>query len=252
MDEAAVILAAGRGTRMNSELPKVSHHAAGRPLVQWVVDACRAAGIERIVVIVGHRAEQVQQDLADYPVAYAEQTRQLGTGHAARQAQSALDGFSGRVFVLNGDMPLIDAGTLDRLRQAHDQARAAAGDAPAGALVTVVPEQSLPYGRVLRSADGNVVDIVEERDATDEQRALRELNAGFYAFDAPAIWEVLAGIDNVNQQAEYYLTDVPRLIAARGGRVVAVEAPAEVGVGVNTPDQLAEVTALLERRQPSG
>ncbi|MBI2301898.1 MAG: NTP transferase domain-containing protein, partial [Armatimonadetes bacterium] len=199
MREAAVVMAAGKGTRMHSELPKVCHLAAGRPLVQWVVQACREAGIERIVVVVGYREELVREALAGQPVDYARQTEQLGTGHAAAQARSVLGELTGRLFVLNGDAPLISGEVLSQMRRQH---AAAGADAT---LLSITPRQSLPYGRILRDPAGRIYDVVEEKDCTPEQQALRELNAGFYVFNAPEIWGVLAALPNTNRQGEYYV-----------------------------------------------
>lgn len=241
MDEAAVIMAAGKGKRMHSDLPKVLHRAAGRPLVEWIVRACREAGIGRIVVVVGHGAEQVKAALADYPVEFALQAEQLGTGHAAAQARPLLDGFAGRLFVLNGDTPLLDAATLAAMR-------AALVDGVKAALVSMIPAEPLEYGRVIRGDDGLVMDTIEERDCTPEQRALRELNAGFYAFWCPEIWQVLESLQCDNQAGEYYITDVARHYGRRGEPVVAVIAPEEVCLGVNTPAQLARAQGLLIAR----
>lgn len=245
MSQAAVIMAAGRGTRMKSDLPKVCHRAAGRSLVEWIVRAVLAAGIERIVVVVGWQAERVQQALADYPVEFALQAEQLGTGHAAMQAREALGDFAGRLLVLNGDTPLLDSATIIALRDAlTDGVKAAA--------VTMTPAVPLEYGRILRDADGWVVDTVEERDCTPEQRAIRELNAGFYAFWAPEIWSVLGSLGSDNQAGEYYITDVARYYGRRGERVAGVRADETVCLGVNTPEQLARAEALLLERGEAG
>ncbi len=242
MKQAAVIMAAGRGTRMNSELPKVLHVAAGRPLVHWVVRACREAGIDDLVVVVGYRAELVRESLAGEGVRFATQTEQLGTGHAAAQAQSALADFEGLLYVLNGDCPLVDPAALVRLREDHVRRQAAAS------LLYVTPPQPLEYGRLVRQANGDLLDVVEERDCTPEQRQIRELNVGFYLFNAPQIWQVLGSLKNDNRAAEYYITDVPRHYAKQGGTVVPVPAPDAMALGVNTPEQLREVERQLLAR----
>lgn len=242
MSEAAVVMAAGKGTRMKSDLPKVLHLAAGRPLVSWVIKACREAGIERIVVIVGYQEKLVRAAVACERVTCVTQAEQLGTGHAAAQAHDALADFEGRLFVLNGDAPLITGETLAALREQHVAQRADA------TLLTITPERPLAYGRVIHGPDGLVVDVVEERDCTDEQKALRELNAGFYVFNAPAVWDGLASLGNRNRAGEYYVTDMARYYGRGGGRVVAVEADETVAMGVNTPEQLAAVEDMLQRR----
>lgn len=242
MAQAAVILAAGKGTRMNSALPKVLHQAAGRPLVDWVIDACEAAGIDRIVVVVGYCEDLVREALAGRGVEFVTQREQLGTGHAAAMGRQVLDGFEGEVLVLNGDSPLITGEVLRDMVARH---REAAADA---SLLYVVPAEPLEYGRLIFGPDGGVVDVVEERDCTPAQKAIRELNAGFYVFNAPAIWTVLDSLRNDNRAGEYYVTDVPRHYGARGGRVIGVAAPAEMALGVNTPEQLQRVeTTLLGR-----
>jgi len=237
--QAAVILAAGRGTRMGSPLPKVLHQAAGRPLVDWVIDACEAAGIARIVVVVGYREDLVRAALTARRVEFVTQQEQLGTGHAAATGRQALDGFAGEVLVLNGDSPLITGEVLREMVARHREAQADAS------LLYVVPSEPLEYGRLVFGPDGGVLDVVEERDCTPEQRAIRELNAGFYVFNAPAIWQVLESLRNDNHAGEYYVTDVPRHFGARGGRVIGVAAPAEMALGVNTPEQLQRVEATL-------
>ena len=224
---------------MGSDLPKVLHRAAGRTLVEWVIEACRRAGVERIVVVVGYREELVREALADRGVEFVTQAQQLGTGHAARMGQEPLAGFHGEVLVLNGDSPLITAEILQDMLAQH---RAAAADA---SLLYVTPDEPLEYGRLIRAADGNVTEVIEERDCTPQQKAIRELNAGFYVFNAPAIWQVLESLGNDNLAAEYYVTDVPRHYGARGGKVIGVAAPAEMALGVNTPEQLQRVEATL-------
>lgn len=239
MQEAAAIMAAGKGTRMGTDLPKVAHVAAGKTLVRWAVEACQAAGIERIVVIVGYREEVVRAELADLPVEFAVQAEQKGTGHAALQARQVLGDTPGRLFVLNGDMPFIDGATLSALRAEHERSGADM------VLTTVMPAAPLEYGRVIRDADGAVQGIIEERDCTPEQAAVRELNIGFYVFETPGIWSVLEGLSTANAQGEMYITDTAAAYARAGGRVAAVQVPERIGLGVNTTEQLAAMDALL-------
>lgn len=242
MQQAAVIMAAGKGTRMKSDWPKVCHQAAGRPLVEWAVRACRDAGLERIVVVVGYKREMVEAALAGFDVEFAVQTEQLGTGHAALQAQRVLGDEPGEVYVLNGDMPLVRGEYLEQMRAAH---RAQGADMT---LASMVPQTPLEYGRVIHGPDGGVVNVIEERDCTPEQAAIRELNIGLYVFNRPRCWELLAGLGSTNAAGEYYITDMAGQYAGRGGRVIAVELPEEAGLGVNTVEQLAQAERLLLAR----
>jgi len=245
---AAIILAAGKGTRMGGDLPKVLYAAHGRPMVRWVVDACRDAGVERIVVVVGYGAERVEAELADTPCEFVVQREQLGTGHAAQQAQPLFEGDPDRdVLVLTGDAPLIRASTLEQLLRAHRDAGAAA------TMATAELDDPSGYGRVVRDDAGGFVGIIEQKDATAEQRAIREVNPSYYCFRAGALFDGLAKVDRNNAQGEYYLTDVPGLLKRRGETVALLAAvPAEDVLGVNTPEQLAEVSALLAARAGSG
>jgi bifunctional UDP-N-acetylglucosamine pyrophosphorylase/glucosamine-1-phosphate N-acetyltransferase len=243
MREAAVIMAAGKGTRMRSELPKVCHVAAGKPLVRWVAEACVAAGIDTLVAVVGYRADVVIAALDGFGARFATQSEQLGTGHAALQARDVLGDEPWRLFVLNGDMPLIDAHTLNAMRETH------VGQGAAMTLTSTVPARPLEYGRVIRDGQGRIQAIVEERDCTSEQAAVRELNVGFYVFDAPGVWPVLASLASNNKAGEYYITDMARSYASRGEKVVSVRVPEQVGSGVNTVEQLAWIEGLLTERQ---
>jgi bifunctional UDP-N-acetylglucosamine pyrophosphorylase/glucosamine-1-phosphate N-acetyltransferase len=243
----AVILAAGKGTRMQSDLPKVMHEACGRPMVHWVVDACRQAGAERIVVVVGHMAELVRASLADEPgVSFVDQTEQLGTGHAVDQARAIFaDTPDHDVLVLCGDGPLIRADTLRTLLDTH---RSTAADAT---LATAIIDDPSGYGRIVRDADGGFERIVEQKDATPEQLGIREVNPSYYCFRAGPLFDRLSRIDNRNANGEYYVTDVLGIARSEGSTVSVVDAvPAEDVLSVNTPDQLAEVDAILRRRNP--
>jgi len=241
----AVILAAGKGTRMKSDLPKVMHQACGRPMVHWVVDACRQAGAERIVVVVGHMADLVRSSLADEPgVSFVDQTEQLGTGHAVDQAREVFaDTPDHDVLVLCGDGPLIRAETLRTLLDTH---RSTAADAT---LATAVIDDPSGYGRIVRDADGGFERIVEQKDATPEQLAIREVNPSYYCFRSGPLFDRLSRIDNRNANGEYYVTDVLGIARREGSTVSVVDAvPPEDVLSVNTPDQLAEVDAILRRR----
>jgi len=244
---AAIILAAGKGTRMGGDLPKVVHEVAGKPMVCWVVDACQAAGVSQCVVVVGYKRELVEQALAGYEgVRYVEQTEQLGTGHAAMMAEPALGGDQAvkDAFVLAGDGPLIRPATLTSLRQAHRDAGALA------TLATAVLDDPSGYGRVLRDAEGGFDRIVEQKDCTPQQLATREVNPSYYCFDKEAMFAGLHDIDADNAQGEYYLTDVPGLLKRRGQTVAVVDAvPPEDVLSINTPEQLQAVDTVMRARQ---
>ncbi|TLM65365.1 MAG: bifunctional UDP-N-acetylglucosamine diphosphorylase/glucosamine-1-phosphate N-acetyltransferase GlmU [Deltaproteobacteria bacterium] len=243
---AAVILAAGQGTRMKSSLPKVLHPVAGKPMLAHVVATARAAGAAPVVAVVGHGADRVRAAFADTGVHFALQAEQLGTGHALRCAVPALAGFTGELLLLCGDVPLLRAETLAALLQHHRRQ---------GAVVTVLTaEMDDPrgYGRIIRGGDG-VERIVEEKDATAQERAVREINTGIYVFAAPRVFTLLAGLTNDNAQGEYYLTDVVAAARTAGERVAALAAAcAEETMGINDRVQLAEAGKVMRGRINEG
>lgn len=247
---AAVILAAGKGTRMNSDLPKVAHPVAGAPMVWWVAEACRAVGCSRIVLVVGHRQEVIRQiferDKAgedECPVEFAVQEDQMGTGHAVRCAEPLLSSFKGDLLVLCGDGPLISAETVESLLRLHRQRQASA------TLATARIADPAGYGRVVRDEKGAFTGIVEEKNATHEQKSIREVNPSYYCFRAPELFDALARVRRNPVTGEYYLTDVPAMMLSEGRRVEVMDnvPPGEV-LSVNTPAQLAEVDRLLRGR----
>ncbi len=242
MKVAAVILAAGQGTRMKSERPKVLHPIGGRPMLLRAVQTAEQVGANRLVVVVGHQAEAVVQAVGGRAET-ALQAQQLGTGHAVLQAADQLRGACDLVLVTYADMPLLRPETLQRLIDAQ---RANAEGCLA--MLTVTLPDPRGFGRIVRTADGSVAAIVEEAECTPEQRAIRELNAGVYAFDAAWLWEALPRIQP-KSKGEYYLTDLVEMAVAEGRRVVGVEAsdPDEV-IGINTRVHLAEAEAILRRR----
>lgn len=242
MGVKAVILAAGKGTRMKSELPKVLHRAAGRPLVSWVLEALAKAGVDQTAVVVGYRADDVAAVLPP-DVVPVEQVDQLGTGHATVVGIEGLSLEPGdTVIVLPGDMPLITADTVSDLVDTHRAAGAAA------TVLTVHAPDPHGYGRVIRDHDGMVAGIVEHRDATPEQLAIDEVNTSVYALEGDGLAELLARIEPHNVQGEYYLTDVVGLLAGDGRRVAAMVTHPVEGMGVNSHAQLAEVAATLRTR----
>lgn len=237
-----VVLAAGKGTRMKSRLPKAVHRLCGKPLARYAVDLCREAGAGQVIVIVGHGADAVCNALGD-DVTYVVQEPQLGTGHAVQQAARCLRDFTGTVLVVNGDVPLLTAETLAALLRRHRETGAVA------TLLTAVPEDPAAYGRVVRRPDGGVERIVERKDASPEVAALREVNAGVYAFAAPELLRLIFELDRNNEQGEYYLTDVIGCLAAEGRRVEALVADdPHVMQGVNDRVELARAAAVLRER----
>ncbi len=240
MSLGVVILAAGQGTRMKSALPKVLHPLAGRPMVLYLVEAVRPLTSLPPVLVVGHGAEEVRRAVGE-GVVYAKQREQLGTGHAVLQARPALEGRAEEVLILYGDMPLLTTETMRQVVEARREAEATL------ALLTVVAEDPRGFGRVVRGGDGDVLRIVEEADATEEERAIRELNAGVYACDAAWLWEHLPRLP-LRPRGEYYLTDLVEMAVGEGRRVAAVATadPVEV-LGINTRVHLAEAEAVSGR-----
>lgn len=242
-----IILAAGQGKRMGSDLPKVLHPVCGVPMLTHAVAAARAAGARRIVVVIGHQAERVRERFQDADLLFVEQREQLGTGHAVLQAREAFAGDEGTIVILCGDVPLIRAETI---RALYDDHRAA------GATVTVlttVPSDPAAYGRVVKAADGGVLKIVEHKDATAAERLIGEINAGIYCVESGFLFPAVAGLGNRNAQGEYYLTDIVEIARAQGRRVCASLAadPAEV-MGINTPQELATACRFMEDRLRGG
>ena len=205
----AVVLAAGQGKRMGSDLPKVLHELSGKPLVSHAIDASRQAGADTVVVVVGYRRELVQQALSGAGVAFAVQTEQRGTGHAVLAAREHLGG-DGDVLVLYGDMPLLTPATLRRLRDVRRATGAAA------VALTITLDNPPDFGRIVRDADGRVVEVVKVRDASPEVLAIREVNVGAYCFTARHLLSALERLRSDNAQGEYYLTDVVGILVADG------------------------------------
>lgn len=239
---AAVILAAGKGTRMKSQKAKVLHEACGRPLAWFPIRRALELGADRVVVVVGHQAEEVERSLLaslpGAPLRFALQREQLGTAHAVLAAKEALADHDGQVLILSGDTPLLTTGTLRAVVQAR-------GRKPVS-FATMTLDDPFGYGRVIRSR-GKPTRIVEEKDATAAQRRIREVNAGLYCADAAFLWEALASVDRRNAQHEFYLTDLVTA-AARASGAVAVPVPAAEAAGVNDRGQLAAVARVLTGR----
>lgn len=238
----AVILAAGKGTRMKSKLPKVLHKVGGRPMLEHVLDAAETAGCRDNVVVIGHGAELVRTAVGGR-ARIALQEEQLGTGHAVLQAEKALQDFTGTVMILCGDTPLLEAKELKKFYEAHKASGAAA------TVMSAIMEDPSGYGRILRDARGDVAGIVEEKDADAEQKAVCEINTGNYCVEAPLLFEVLKTLGHDNAQGEYYLTDVLSKLRALGKKVGGmVTADSEMTMGVNSRRQLALAEAAMRRR----
>ena len=239
---AAVIMAAGKSTRMKSAIPKAAHLICGKPVTRHIIDACREAGVEDVIVVVGYEAEMVKSALGD-DVCYALQAQQLGTGHACVQAIPYLAQDVSRVLVLPGDSPLLTPATIKRLLQFHAEQNCAA------AMLTAVLDDPGNYGRIVRDAYGRVCEIVEAKDATPEQIAIREINPSVYCFARADLEENLGRISSNNSQGEYYLTDVIGFLVSSGRGVGAlpVEDPLET-LGINNRVELADAGSIMRSR----
>ena len=242
MKLAAVILAAGKGTRMKSKHPKVLHKLCGQSMLSWVIDAVAAAGVEQTVVVVGHGAEQVAREV-EGRAQVALQAEQLGTAHALLQAGPHLKDSQGQVLVLCGDTPLIEADTLSLLVQNHRSSGAVA------TVLTTEMEDPAGYGRVIRGDRGGVCRIVEHKDASPEERKIREINTGIYCFEISGLFAALGQVAPVNSQGEYYLTDVIEMYVREGKKVNAMLSKnSREFIGINDRVQLAEVEQFMRRR----
>ena len=241
MEAKALILAAGAGTRMKSNKPKVAHEMLGKPLVRWVVDAAHTAGCSDAHVVIGHGREQVEPLLDDCVIAY--QLEMLGTGHTVMCAADTFEGYQGCIVVLCGDTPLIHPSTIRQLIEAHAKSGAAA------TVLTMKPDNPFGYGRIVRDAQGNVAGIVEEKDCTPEQKLIDECNSGIFCFNAPDLLGNLDKLDRNNAQGEYYLTDMLAILAQAGRTVssMVVEDNDEC-LGINSRGQLAAATKVAQRR----
>ncbi|MCA9014404.1 MAG: NTP transferase domain-containing protein [Planctomycetaceae bacterium] len=241
---AAVILAAGKSTRMKSELPKVLHPILGRPMIEYVLDAARAAHCQKMVVIVGHKAEEVKAALAHHSdVEFALQADQKGTGHAVMMSAENLADHDGPVLVLAGDTPLLKGSSLARLLEIQQQNQAAC------VVGTATTKANQGLGRIVRDADGTFLRIVEQKDATPEEAAIEEINTGCFAFDGRQLFHALEQLKPDNSQAEYYLTDCAEILLKQGQTVLADPVfDIQEAMGVNTQEQLAEVAEILEQR----
>jgi bifunctional UDP-N-acetylglucosamine pyrophosphorylase/glucosamine-1-phosphate N-acetyltransferase len=240
---AAIVLAAGKGTRMKTRRAKVLHEVCGRPLAYYPVKRALELGAAPVVVVVGHQAEEVEaalrRHLPEAPLRFAVQKEQLGTAHAVLSAKPALRGFDGEVLILSGDTPLLGADTLRMVAEKRGRA--------ALSFATMKLDNPTGYGRVVHAPDGGPALIVEEKDATPEERTIQEVNAGLYCADASFLWKTLAKVGSKNAQREFYLTDLVALAADGPGAVAARVSPIEAA-GVNDQEELSLAARALTRR----
>ena len=241
---AAVVLAAGKGTRMKSDRHKVLHPIAGRPMLEHLLASVAELGAARQVVVVGSGREQLEAQLGTR-AAYAVQEPQLGTGHAVQQAEAALAGFAGDVLILYGDVPFVRPDTMRAML-----ARLHAADAPAVVVLGFEPADPLQYGRVIADADGRIAKMVEHKDASEAERACRLCNSGLMAVRAERLFDLLGKVGNDNSQGEYYLVDIVNIANAEGAHcaVVVTPDPDEVA-GINSRSELAEAEARWQDRR---
>ena len=238
----AIVLAAGKGTRMKSDLPKVLCKANGRPLVSYVIDSLREAGVTDFVAVVGYRAELVEQELGgDDSIRFALQSDQQGTGHAVMMCRDLIASHDGPVAVVAGDSPMLQASSMKLLLEEFRKTR------PACILGTLIRDDPAGYGRIVRDDAGNFTGIVEHKDATVAQREIREVNMSTYVFDCQKMLDALNQLTNDNQQNEYYITDIPGIMLSKGEdvRALPVLKPIEA-LSVNTIEHLAEVEQAIK------
>ncbi len=244
MTATAIILAAGQGRRMESDLPKVLHKVQGKPLVEHVIDAARRAGVDRCVIVVGFEAERVRQELSPIPnLEFALQADQLGTGHAVMMCRDFLAQEDGPVMILAGDTPLLRGESLKALLDEWEATQAAC------VVGTADTENNFGLGRIVRDDQGTFLRIVEQRDASPEEQQITEINTGCFVFRRTALLQALDQITSDNSQGEYYLTDCVEILRRQGETVIAArKLDIEEARGVNTKQQLAEVDRLLQTR----
>lgn len=245
MNRCSIILAAGKGTRMKSELPKVLHKANGTPMVKKVIEVLGKAGVSDNIAVLGHKKEEVLASFEN-KLRYVVQEEQLGTGHAVMMAEEELKNFEGTVIVLCGDTPLIKTETIQKLVEVHEESRAAV------TVLTCEFQNPFGYGRIIKDINGNIEAIVEEKEASDEIKNIKEVNTGFYCFDSKKLFTALKEIDNKNEKGEYYLTDVIKIIKNRNEKAEAYKISDENEVlGVNSLEQLAQASKILRDRKNS-
>lgn len=238
----SVILAAGMGTRMKSKMPKVLHKVCGKPLSKWVIDASKAADADKVCAVVGHKAETVKEVLGDV-CEFALQAEQKGTGHAVMQAIDVIKNSKGEVVILNGDTPLITAETINKAIEYHKN------NGNQATVITAILDDATGYGRIIRDNDGSVLKIVEQKDASEEEKKINEVNSGMYVFDAQSLVYALDKITPNNAQGEYYLTDTLEILLSAGKKIggYAISDNDEIR-GINDRVQLNEAEKIMQKR----
>ena len=241
----AVVLAAGKGTRMKSDLPKVLYPVCGKPMIEYVLEALEKAGVDDILVVVGYQGDLVRNTIKPRAnLSFAEQKELLGTGHAVMSCRERLEGFEGPVFIIAGDNPLLQSSSVERLFAEYENR----GDVSC-IIGSVYKENPFGMGRILRDDAGNFVGVVEEKDATDEQRQIKEINISYYIFNTPDLLSSLGAIRANNAQKEYYITDVPKILLERQKKILALPVLQEIECnGVNTVDDVKVVESILTQK----
>ncbi|MEI7590090.1 MAG: sugar phosphate nucleotidyltransferase [Deltaproteobacteria bacterium] len=243
---SSIILAAGKGSRMQSELPKVLHCINGKPLLSFVIAIARSVGSEKTVVIVGHQAELIKTSFRDSGVIFAEQVPQMGTAHAVMQAKNIFENYTGDILILCGDVPLLGVSSIIAMRDNHIHSDAVV------TVMTAILDDPAHYGRIVKNEAGEISQIVEYRDATDAQRAIKEINTGIYCVKAPFLFDAIFKTNNNNQQKEYYLTDIIAIAKTDNKKAVAflTDKPFEA-MGINSIEELRFAEASLNQRGKS-
>ena len=238
----AIILAAGEGKRMKSKKTKILHEICGKPMVEWAYQCVKSSGVDEIVLVIGRNSEEVKECMGN-KVFYAKQEEQLGTGHAVIQAQEYLENKEGQVVIMYGDMPLVTSKTISLAVDYHKEKGNAA------TIITADFDNPAGYGRIIRNSQNDVLEIVEDRDASTEQKKIKEINSGIYCFDISALREALNKLDNKNDQGEYYLTDTIKILISKGLKVGAIKIEEkEELAGINDRTQLADAAKVLRKR----
>lgn len=238
--KAAVVLAAGKGKRMVSEIPKVLHLMNNRPMIKFLLDTLVKMDFDKIIVVIGFKGEMVQKELADYPVSFVWQKEQLGTGHAVMMAEDLLSDFDGTTLVVLGDVPLLSESSISHLLEKHFQAQVKA------TCLSALLDNPQGYGRIIRKGNTEFIkEIIEDKDASEEVLKIKEINSGTFCFDNHTLFNTLSQLDNNNSQGEYYLTDCVKALYNKNLEVLVVNVEnADEILGVNSMEQLK----YLERK----
>lgn len=240
---SAIVLAAGKGKRMKSSLPKVLHPILGRPVISYVIDAVKGIKPERTLVVIGHGSEEIKKTLTSNRLEYVIQSEQLGTGHAVLSAKGVLKGFNGHILILNGDSPLVRPETIKRFINSHFKAGYSLS------ILTANVENPTGYGRLIRNSKGDVLKIVEERDASSQERVINEINSGIYCVESSLLWKALEKVRRNNYQKEIYLTDIVYLSSSVGERVNGfLIKDAEQVLGINNRVELMNAEGIMRKR----